>query len=82
MYKQKKHKVSKEELEYLESLSAAVLQSTPKRSKLVLLFWFITVSLFIAWMAITSVDEIVHSKGKIIPFGENKTIQNLEGGIV
>ena len=82
MYKQKKHRVSKEELEYLESLSAAVLQSTPKRSKLVLLFWFVTVLLFIAWMAITSVDEIVHSKGKIIPFGENKTIQNLEGGIV
>ncbi len=70
------------ELEYLESLSAAVLQKTPKRSKLILYFWLLTIAVFIIWANIAKVDEIVRSSGKVIPSGENKVVQNLEGGIV
>ena len=70
------------EIEYLESLSAAVLQKTPKKSKLILYFWLLTITVFIIWANIAKVDEIVRSSGKVIPSGENKVVQNLEGGIV
>lgn len=75
-------KIHDHEIEYLESLSAAVLHKTPKRSKLILYFWILAIALFIGWAAIAKVDEIVRSSGKVIPSGENKTVQNLEGGII
>ena len=74
----KNTKIHDREIEYLESLSAAVLQKTPRRSKLVLYFWILTIALFIGWASIAKVDEIVRSSGKVIPSGENKTVQNLE----
>ena len=70
------------ELAYLESLSNAVLQSTPRRSRIVLYFWFVTVVAALVWASIAKVDEIVRASGKIVPSGENKVLQNLEGGIV
>ncbi len=71
-----------EELEYLESLSAAVLHKRPSSTRFILFFWIITIGLLIAWAAITNIDEIIRSKGEIIPFGDNQVLQNLEGGIV
>ncbi|WP_457596010.1 HlyD family type I secretion periplasmic adaptor subunit [Hydrogenimonas sp.] len=74
--------VDDREREYLESLSSAVLHSTPRRSRVILYFWLLTVAAFILWASIAKVDEIVRSEGKIVPSGENKVLQNLEGGIV
>lgn len=71
-----------EELEYLESLSAAVLHKRPSSTRFILFFWIITIGLLIAWAAITNIDEIIRSQGEIIPFGDNQVLQNLEGGIV
>jgi adhesin transport system membrane fusion protein len=70
------------ELKYLESLSQAVLHSTPRRSRLILYFWLLTVVFFLLWASIAKVDEIVRAEGKIVPSGENKMLQNLEGGII
>ena len=78
----RRESLTERELEYLESLSAAVLHSTPRRSRLVLYFWLLTVALFLLWASIAKVDEIVRAHGKIVPSGENKVLQNLEGGIV
>ncbi len=78
----KQSELLEHEIEYLESLSAAVLQKTPKRSRLILYFWLLSLIVFIIWANIAKVDEIVRSKGKVIPSGENKVVQNLEGGIV
>jgi len=78
----RRSELSERELEYLESLSSAVLHSTPRRSRLVLYFWLLTVSAFLLWASIAKVDEIVRSEGKIVPSGENKVLQNLEGGII
>ena len=75
-------KFNEHELEYLQSLSAAVLHKQPRRSRLILLLWIVTVVVSIAWAAIVSVEEIVRSEGEVIPFGENQVLQNLEGGIV
>ncbi|WP_201353696.1 HlyD family type I secretion periplasmic adaptor subunit [Hydrogenimonas urashimensis] len=78
----RKEQLSERELAYLESLSQAVLHSTPRRSRIILYFWLVTVAAFLLWASIAKVDEIVRSQGKIVPSGENKTLQNLEGGIV
>ncbi len=78
----KRDLIHERELEYLESLSSAVLHSAPRRSKILLYFWLATVLLFLIWASIAKVNEIVRSEGKIVPSGENKTLQNLEGGIV
>ncbi len=77
-----KKELNEKELEYLSSLSSAVLHKAPKRSRIVIYFWIITVIVIIVWASVTKVDEIVRSSGKIVPFGENKILQNLEGGIV
>jgi len=37
---------------------------------------------FIAWSAVTNVDEIAVTSGEVVPTGRVQTIQHLEGGIV
>jgi adhesin transport system membrane fusion protein len=73
---------NQDELEYLHSLSAAVLHKRPSSTRTFLFFWILTFILLIAWATIAEVDEIIRSEGEIIPFGENQVLQNLEGGIV
>ena len=36
----------------------------------------------IAWMALFTIDIISNADGQVIPVGEVKTIQHLEGGII
>lgn len=66
----------------MHSLSSAILQTTPFKTKLVIYFWFFTVVLFITWANFAQIDEIARGSGDIIPSGENQLVQNLEGGIV
>ena len=66
----------------MSSLSAAMLQSSPKKVRLVIFFWAISLTLFVGWMALAEIDEIVRGSGEVIPRGDNKVVQNLEGGIV
>jgi adhesin transport system membrane fusion protein len=67
---------------FMRSLSGAVLEDTPSRLRLALLFWIITVVSLLLWAALSPIDEIVRGSGKVIPSGENQMIQHLEGGIV
>jgi len=77
-----KHKLSSEDYEFMNSLSAAISEHTPKRMRWALYFWFIAVTLFIVWASLTQIDEITRGTGEVVPSGENQMIQNLEGGIV
>ncbi len=74
--------VSKKELEFLNSRSAAVLEQTALRSKMFLWIVILTVAIAVFWMDKTMLDEVVKGYGKIVPSGKIKSIQNLEGGIV
>ncbi|NOR58396.1 MAG: HlyD family type I secretion periplasmic adaptor subunit [Sulfurimonas sp.] len=74
--------LSARDYEFMHSLSAAVLQVTPVTMRVVLYFWIVAVTLFIAWASFALIDEIARGDGEIIPSGENQMIQNLEGGIV
>ena len=74
--------LSPQDYEFINSLSAAMAEQTPKKMRWALYFWFIAIVLFLIWAALTQVDEITRGTGKVVPSGENKIIQNLEGGIV
>ncbi|WP_309497089.1 HlyD family type I secretion periplasmic adaptor subunit [Sulfurovum sp.] len=77
-----KPKLSKEDHEFVNSLSSAVAEHTPIRARWVLYFWVFTVFLFILWASLTQIDEITRGEGEVVPSGENQMVQNLEGGIV
>ncbi len=68
--------------EFMNSLSAAILETTPSRISKVLKIWLITIVVFILWASFARIDEITRGDGKVIPYGQNQVIQNLEGGIV
>ena len=68
--------------EFMHSLSSAILENTPSRVSRVLKVWLFTITAFIVWASLAEIDEITRGSGKVIPYGQNKIIQNLEGGIV
>ncbi len=71
-----------EDLDYISSAKAAVLQQTPKGGRqllLVVLLFFIS---FFLWAGFTFVDEFTRGEGKVIPSQQVQIIQNLEGGIL
>jgi len=68
--------------EFMNSLSGAILEQTPSRISKVLKIWLFTIVAFIIWASLANIDEITRGNGKVIPYGQNKIIQNLEGGIV
>lgn len=80
--RRRRRKVNEDELDFLNSRSAAVLEQTTLRSKMFLWILILTVVVGIFWMDRTKLDEVVKGDGKIVPSGRIKSIQNLEGGIV
>jgi len=80
--KQPKQKYDSTDLEFVQSLGAAVLEQAPRRLHIILIFWVVTVILLLTWMSIAEIDEITRGQGEVVPSGENQIIQNLEGGIV
>jgi len=78
----KNKNLSSKDYEFMHSLSAAVLQVTPSKLRVVLFFWVFTIFAFIVWANFAFIDEIARGNGEIIPSGENQLVQNLEGGIV
>ena len=82
MSKYNQDKLSSRDYEYMNSLSAAILERSPKRFRMIFWFWAVTIFVLIFWMNLAEVDEIVRGHGEIVPSGDNQMIQNLEGGIV
>jgi len=73
---------SQKEYEFMNSLSAAMLEQSPTRINRVIKIWLVSILIFILWASFAQVDEITRGSGKVIPYGQNQVIQNLEGGIV
>ena len=77
-----KKKLSPEDYEFINSLSAAVAEHTPRKMRYALYFWALFILLFIIWASLTEIDELTRGSGKVVPSGENRVVQHLEGGIV
>lgn len=77
-----KYNYTQEDYEFMNSLSAAILEQGPKKFRVFLWFWILTVIALISWAYFAEIDEIVRGEGTVVPRSENKMVQNLEGGIV
>ena len=73
---------NEKDYEFMNSLSAAILNRTPSKISKVLKIWMFTVVTFLVWASLAEIDEITRGDGDVIPYGQNQVIQNLEGGIV
>ena len=73
---------TKKDYEFMNSLSSAILEQTPSKISRVLKIWLITIAAFLTWASLAEIDEITRGDGDVIPYGQNKIIQNLEGGII
>ena len=78
----KKFELQESDYEFMQSLSAAVLERTPSKISRVLTIWLVSIFLLVTWASFAEVDEITRGSGDVIPSGENQVIQNLEGGII
>jgi adhesin transport system membrane fusion protein len=70
------------DLAYMRSLSAAVLQRSPKRMIMILLVIALFFLCAIFWMNWASIDVVVRGSGKVIPARQVQQVQSLEGGVV
>ena len=78
----KNSKLTPKDYEFMNSLGSAMIENSPKKIRMVIIFWAISLSVLVTWMAFASIDEISRGSGEVIPRGDNQLIQNLEGGIV
>ena len=72
----------KQDLAYMQSLSAAVVQRSPRNLMLVIFLVLLFVLSALIWMHWASIDVVIRGSGKVIPASQLQLIQSLEGGIV
>lgn len=77
-----KEPLNENDLEYMKSLSSAVVLNRSKKLHWVLMSFLITIVFFIVWSYFAEIDEISRGTGKVVPRGQNQVIQHLEGGII
>jgi len=77
-----KKKHDKTVLDFMPSLSSAVLLRTPSGLHKVLWLITFTIIFLLGWSYFSKVDDIVRSNGKIITTTNVQTISSLEGGIL
>lgn len=73
---------SQADIEYMSSLSAAVLEQQSSKSHIAIWIACIGILWLIVWSSFAEIDERTRGSGKVIPSQRIQTIQNLEGGIV
>jgi len=75
-------RLSKDDLDYVSSATAAVLEQSPKGGQQLLWIVFFFFTCFFLWAGFTNVDEFTRGEGRVIPSQQIQIIQNLEGGIL
>ena len=75
-------KKNSSDIEYINSVSKALVEKTPNSSKVVLYSILLLVIAFFIWAYFAKIDQLVRGEGKVIPYGQNQIVQNFEGGIV
>ncbi|MDD9174476.1 HlyD family type I secretion periplasmic adaptor subunit [Aliivibrio sp. S2TY2] len=76
------NRLNKEELEFVDDKTAALLLNTPTNAKVIL--WIIVVffCIAVAWASWAEIDKVTVGQGKVIPSSQLQVVQNLEGGLV
>ncbi len=73
---------SQDDVQFMNSLSAAVLSGNQSRSNMLLYLIAIVVITIITWANYAELDERTRGTGRVIPSRKIQVLQNLEGGIV
>jgi len=73
---------SETDLKFISSLSAAVIQKSTNKSRLLVWIILLLIVVFILWASLTHIDEVTRASGKIIPSHQIQKVQHLEGGII
>jgi len=68
--------------EFMGSLSSAIMQIQPQKLHYLIIAFAVVIASFLLWASLTKIDEIARGQGTVIPSGQNKVVQNLEGGII
>jgi len=72
----------KEDLDYMNSVSSAMLMKNSLSTKIMLWLSFLVIIWLIVWAYYANIDSLTRGQGKVIPSSQVQVIQNLEGGIV
>ena len=70
------------DLTYMHSLSAAVLERSPRHLMVVLVVMAFAVAAAITWANFAEIDVVVRGGGKVVPTQQLQVVQSLEGGVV
>ena len=79
---EKPTKYSDRDVAYMQSLSAAVVERSPKHMLMVVSLIAAVVLVALLWMGWAEIDVVVRGTGKVIPARQVQKIQSLEGGII
>jgi len=71
-----------DDMEYMNSVSSAMLMRTSIGTRLMLWTAFFVIIWAIVWAYHAQIDALTRGQGKVIPSHQIQVIQNLEGGIV
>lgn len=76
------HRVSEEDLEFMDELEAAQVRQS--RVSANILLWSIVglIVLFVLWATLSEIDELTRGQGQVVPSQEIQVVQSLEGGIL
>jgi membrane fusion protein, adhesin transport system len=70
------------QLRYLSQSVRLEEAVNPHLIRLTVILVSLAVCLFIAWSAVTNVDEVARGPGEVVPSGYERSIQHLDGGLV
>lgn len=77
-----REKFSQDDVQFMNSLSAAVLAGSPAKSNMLLGIITVIVFSLLIWASFAKLDERTRGFGRVIPSRQIQVVQNLEGGIV
>lgn len=77
-----KQKQDKSTLDFMPSLSSAVLLKTSNGLHKILWIITFTIVFLLSWAYVSKIDDIVKSEGKIVTTTNIQTISSLEGGVL
>ena len=57
-----RYNYNQDDYEFMNSISSAVLEQSPKKFRLILWFWIVTIIALITWAYFAKIDEIVRGR--------------------
>lgn len=70
------------EKDYIADAEWAAAEQQPRGSRIAVWFVAIATLCLLVWAAVADLDEVARGEGKVIPSGQIKVLQSLDGGIV